>query len=209
MSAPLPKMELVDGAGVSEAIDGRFLVIGSRPGSDLIIEEAAVSGRHAVIFQVNGQRYVRDLDSRTGTRLNGKRVRQAELKVGDEIRVGSAKLRVEFEQAIPGRKWKKLGRRLPRSWGRGMRLGMRSARRFGRRAWGAELPSLSDLPPLEVEREELAAEEIEEPGLGKFRLRRKRTRPVQPVKKEVAKPISVPVPAAEAIARRSRTWGWI
>ncbi len=50
--------------------------------------EESVSTVHALIFEMNGHRYVRDLGSRTGTHVNGKPVHQQLLELGDELRIG-------------------------------------------------------------------------------------------------------------------------
>ncbi len=46
-----------------------------REAADIVISDEAVSTCHAVIFEMDGKRYVRDLGSRTGTFVNGKQVK--------------------------------------------------------------------------------------------------------------------------------------
>ncbi len=70
----------------------RVLLIGRRPGSDIVLEDDAVSTAHAVIYERNGHRFVRDLGSRTGTILNGTAVHDAPIKFGDAIRIGTESL---------------------------------------------------------------------------------------------------------------------
>lgn len=82
-----PAMLEMDGHTLTP-VDGRTLLIGSRPTCDITIEEAAVSNTHALIFEVNGHRFIRDLGSRTGTLLNGKPVHHQPLEFGDQIRIG-------------------------------------------------------------------------------------------------------------------------
>lgn len=75
----------------------RTLSFGREATNDVIIDDDAISRRHAV-FEWDGQRWrVRDLNSKNGTSLNGKRVRpDGPLKVGDVVRFGGvARWRVE------------------------------------------------------------------------------------------------------------------
>lgn len=74
-------------------IDSRTLLIGRRPACDISLPEASVSNTHALIFEINGQRFIRDLGSRTGTLVNGKPVHHQELEFGDEIRIGETEFR--------------------------------------------------------------------------------------------------------------------
>ena len=69
---------------------GRSILIGNRPGSDMAISDSLVSSTHALLYEVDGQWFVRDLVSRTGTFLNGRKVHQEMIGFGDEIRIGSA-----------------------------------------------------------------------------------------------------------------------
>jgi hypothetical protein len=57
------------------------------------MNDSAVSNTHALIFEVNGQRFIRDLGSRTGTLVNGKPVHHQLLEFGDEIRIGNEAFR--------------------------------------------------------------------------------------------------------------------
>jgi pSer/pThr/pTyr-binding forkhead associated (FHA) protein len=73
-------------------LNKQTLVIGSRNTSDVLIPGDTVSNSHAVIFVRDGRRYVRDLTSISGTTVNGKPIRETELRHGDEIRIASARL---------------------------------------------------------------------------------------------------------------------
>jgi transcriptional regulator with PAS, ATPase and Fis domain len=66
------------------------IVIGREPGVDLQLEVPAVSRRHAEIGWANGAYQVRDLGSRNGVIVNGRRVQGAALDDCDEIRIGDA-----------------------------------------------------------------------------------------------------------------------
>ncbi|QDT00218.1 SpoIIE family protein phosphatase [Adhaeretor mobilis] len=60
--------------------------VGRSPESDVVVDVAAVSRRHAVIEKNGGRVQVRDLGSRNGTYVNGSRViERAELREGDQM----------------------------------------------------------------------------------------------------------------------------
>jgi pSer/pThr/pTyr-binding forkhead associated (FHA) protein len=64
------------------------LSIGRNPTHDLILDNYAVSGDHAVIHR-EGNRYIlKDTNSKNGTFLNGLTVQQAILKNGDIVTIG-------------------------------------------------------------------------------------------------------------------------
>jgi len=66
------------------------IVIGREPGVDLLLEVPAVSRKHAEIGWANGAYHVRDLASRNGVLVNGRRVQGAALDDCDEVRIGDA-----------------------------------------------------------------------------------------------------------------------
>ena len=63
-------------------------VIGRRRRCDLCIPLTSVSRRHCQLNQDDGMLKVRDLGSRNGTILNGKRIDEAVVQPGDSIRIG-------------------------------------------------------------------------------------------------------------------------
>lgn len=69
------------------------LTIGRHPASGLIVRDDRASRHHCVVEQGGGGYQVRDLDSRNGTKLNGKPVGTGTLKPGDVIRIGKTELR--------------------------------------------------------------------------------------------------------------------
>ena len=66
------------------------IVVGREPGVDLELDVPAVSRRHAEIGWANGAYHVRDLGSRNGIIVNGRRVQGAALEPCDELRIGDA-----------------------------------------------------------------------------------------------------------------------
>ncbi len=73
----------------------RCLLLGRRDTCDIVVTDDSVSTAHAVIFEMDGRRFVRDLGSRTGTFVNGNQVHQAELEIGDTIRIGQIDLKYQ------------------------------------------------------------------------------------------------------------------
>ena len=63
-------------------------VIGRRHSCDLCIPLMSVSRRHCQLNYDDGVLKIRDLDSRNGTYLNGKRIDEAVIQAGDSIKIG-------------------------------------------------------------------------------------------------------------------------
>jgi pSer/pThr/pTyr-binding forkhead associated (FHA) protein len=83
----------VSGAELPIPVEERSIVVGRRPTCDLPLLEESVSTAHAVIFAWEGKRFIRDLWSRTGTFLNGRRIHEQELAPGDLIRCGETDIK--------------------------------------------------------------------------------------------------------------------
>ena len=66
--------------------------IGRDPSNDLVLPDAMVSRRHAVVRRAEGKFLVRDLGSLNGTYVNRERVEETELASGDEVQIGKFKL---------------------------------------------------------------------------------------------------------------------
>src|SRR5712692_3396309 len=64
------------------------MAIGRRPGSDVLIDNLAVSGNHATIFTVGEDSFIQDLGSTNGTFINNKKITKHHLKNGDIILIG-------------------------------------------------------------------------------------------------------------------------
>jgi len=62
---PGPAQIMFDG-GPPIPMSGRTLLIGREMGCDVALADESVSTRHAVLFEINGKRILRDLHSRTG-----------------------------------------------------------------------------------------------------------------------------------------------
>jgi hypothetical protein len=75
------------------ALEGRTALIGQRETCDVALRSTAVSTAHALVFELNGRHFIRDLGSRTGTFVNGRQVHQEALEIGDMVRIGETALR--------------------------------------------------------------------------------------------------------------------
>ncbi len=72
--------------------------IGRSPENTITLDDPSVSGYHCTILR-DGQRYsLRDLGSTNGTAVNGVSVRNARLKPGDVIAVGTVEMSIEGEE---------------------------------------------------------------------------------------------------------------
>lgn len=86
----MPKLIVsIDGVVVKEyqLIKDRS-TIGRRPYNDVVIDNLAVSGEHAVVQMVDGRAVLEDLGSTNGTYVNGKAIKKQELAHDDTIEVG-------------------------------------------------------------------------------------------------------------------------
>ena len=66
--------------------------IGRMPGSDIFIDNPAISGDHANIFTVGEDSFIQDLESTNGTFVNNKQITKHHLKSGDIISIGQFSL---------------------------------------------------------------------------------------------------------------------
>lgn len=65
------------------------LTIGRSADNHLVVDDATVSGHHAVIEATQNGFRIRDLNSTNGVWVNGQRVPEALLKAEDTVRVGT------------------------------------------------------------------------------------------------------------------------
>ncbi len=67
--------------------------VGRRPYNDVVIDNLAVSGEHAVVSLVGNDCFVEDLNSTNGTYVNGKAVKKQMLTSNDMLEIGKYKLK--------------------------------------------------------------------------------------------------------------------
>jgi pSer/pThr/pTyr-binding forkhead associated (FHA) protein len=82
------------GETIALAADGSWIA-GRSAEADIVIRDDTVSRKHIRIFHARDGVWLRDLGSRNGTQVNGRRVDRHRLSEGDRITVGANLLRYE------------------------------------------------------------------------------------------------------------------
>lgn len=90
---PVGSLVLADGSRV--AVGEEPVTIGRLAECDVVLADSSVSRRHAEVRRQGSEFVVADLGSTNGTKVNGVAVRERRLADGDEISVGSTRLRFE------------------------------------------------------------------------------------------------------------------
>lgn len=84
----------IDGAVIKEVqLTKERTTLGRRPYNDIVIENLAVSGEHAVLTITGGKVSIEDLRSTNGTYVNGRAVQKQDLLNGDLLDIGRYKIR--------------------------------------------------------------------------------------------------------------------
>ncbi len=94
----MPKMIVsIEGVVVREVrLSKDRTSLGRRPYNDVVFDNLAVSGEHAVVAVSDGEYTIEDLNSTNGTFVNGRSITRHTLRHGDAIEIG--KYRVKFYQ---------------------------------------------------------------------------------------------------------------
>lgn len=100
----MPKMILsIDGVVIKEVqLTKDRTTLGRRPYNDIVIDNLAVSGEHAVLQMSGGAVHIEDLNSTNGTYVNGRTIRKQLLQNGDSIEVGKYQIKFVDEGAVDG-----------------------------------------------------------------------------------------------------------
>jgi pSer/pThr/pTyr-binding forkhead associated (FHA) protein len=67
--------------------------LGRRPYNDIVIDNLAVSGEHAVLTSAGNDVYIEDLNSTNGTYINGKAVKKQLLSNNDVVEIGKYRIK--------------------------------------------------------------------------------------------------------------------
>jgi len=67
--------------------------LGRRPYNDIVIDNLAVSGEHAVLQMVAADVFIEDLNSTNGTYINGKAIKKQLLQHNDTVEIGKYKIK--------------------------------------------------------------------------------------------------------------------
>jgi uncharacterized RDD family membrane protein YckC len=86
------------------ALPRAILSIGRDPSNDLVLPDAMVSRRHAVIEYRGNQYFLRDCSSSNGSVVNGDRISEKGLRDGDLVAIGTARLLFRDDLVDPGAK---------------------------------------------------------------------------------------------------------
>ena len=70
-------------------LDKPRLTIGRKPDNDLVIDNPAMSGHHALIFSEEGVFFIEDLGSTNGTFVNDAKIHKEKLKNNDRVALGA------------------------------------------------------------------------------------------------------------------------
>ena len=88
----------LDGVVIKEVqITKDKTTLGRRPYNDIVIDNLAVSGEHAVLQMVGADVFIEDLNSTNGTYINGKAVKKQLLAHNDTVEVGKYKIKFMVE----------------------------------------------------------------------------------------------------------------
>lgn len=99
----MPKLIVsIDGVVIKEVpLTKERTSLGRRPYNDIVIDNLAVSGEHAVVHLRGDHVEIEDLGSTNGTYINGQAVKHHTLHTGDIIDIGKYKIRFLNEAQHP------------------------------------------------------------------------------------------------------------
>ena len=97
----MPKMIVsIDGVVIKEVqLTKDRTTLGHRPYNDIVIDNLAVSGEHAVMQMSGAQVFLEDLNSTNGTYVNGKAIKKQQLQNGDTVEIGKYKIKYVHDGA--------------------------------------------------------------------------------------------------------------
>jgi hypothetical protein len=88
----------LDGVVIKEVqITKDKTTLGRRPYNDIVIDNLAVSGEHAVLQMVGADVFIEDLNSTNGTYINGKAIKKQLLTHNDTVEIGKYKIKYLLE----------------------------------------------------------------------------------------------------------------
>ncbi|MES2879432.1 MAG: FHA domain-containing protein [Pseudomonadota bacterium] len=100
----MPKMIVsIDGVVIKEVqLTKDRTTLGRRPYNDIVIDNLAVSGEHALFQMIGSEIHLEDLNSTNGTYVNGKAAKKQLLQNGDTVEVGKYKIKLVHDVAGDG-----------------------------------------------------------------------------------------------------------
>jgi len=93
----------IDGVVIKEVqLTKDRTTLGRRPYNDVVIDNLAISGEHAVFQMTGNEVFIEDLNSTNGTYVNGKAAKKQQLANGDTVEVGKYKIKFVSEVVSDG-----------------------------------------------------------------------------------------------------------
>jgi hypothetical protein len=90
----------LDGVVIKEVqITKDKTTLGRRPYNDIVIDNLAVSGEHAVLQMVGADVFIEDLNSTNGTYINGKAIKKQLLAHNDTVEIGKYKIKYLVDES--------------------------------------------------------------------------------------------------------------
>jgi pSer/pThr/pTyr-binding forkhead associated (FHA) protein len=90
----------LDGVVIKEVqITKDKTTLGRRPYNDIVIDNLAVSGEHAVLQMVGADVFIEDLNSTNGTYINGKAIKKQLLTHNDTVEIGKYKIKFLVDES--------------------------------------------------------------------------------------------------------------
>jgi predicted component of type VI protein secretion system len=74
--------------------------LGRRPYNDIVIDNLAVSGEHAVLQMLGQDVFIEDLNSTNGTYINGKAIKKQMLVHNDTVEIGKYKIKYLADEGV-------------------------------------------------------------------------------------------------------------
>jgi FHA domain len=91
----------LDGVVIKEVqITKDKTTLGRRPYNDIVIDNLAVSGEHAVLQMVGNDVFIEDLNSTNGTYINGKAIKKQLLAHNDTVEIGKYKIKYQADEGV-------------------------------------------------------------------------------------------------------------
>ena len=100
----MPRMVVaIDGVVIKEVpLTRERTTVGRRPYNDVVIDNLAVSGEHAVLVMAGDDVEVQDLGSTNGTYVNGRPIKRQTLRSGDVVEMGKYQIRFLHDAPVSG-----------------------------------------------------------------------------------------------------------
>ncbi len=91
-----------DGRKIERDLTGKETVVGRHDGCDVRLDDGLISRNHCLILLEGRRVVVKDLESRNGTWVNGRRIlNRREIRPGDVLQVGTFRLHFYLEKTLP------------------------------------------------------------------------------------------------------------